>query len=92
MVVLGSLEMGVLGKTPRLIHSWGAKLMGATMWCWILWRFKHDWRDVLVCSVMLCHVNMSQICVCARIHLAIEVQFHINDQCFHIITHIFEVF
>ncbi|CAI8055176.1 hypothetical protein GBAR_LOCUS30124 [Geodia barretti] len=39
--------MGALGKTPRLVHSWGGKLMGATMWCWILWRFKHDWRDVL---------------------------------------------
>ena len=42
-------EMGAVGKAPRLVHVWGAKLMGATMWCWILWRFKHDWRDVLVC-------------------------------------------
>lgn len=40
--------MGALGRTPRLVHLWGGKLMGATMWCWILWRFKHDWRDVLV--------------------------------------------
>lgn len=33
---------------PRPIHYWGAKVMGATMWCWIFWRLKHDWRDVFV--------------------------------------------
>ena len=42
-----------LGNAPRPVHVWGAKLIGATMWCWILWRFKHDWRDVLVCMVNL---------------------------------------
>ena len=33
---------------PRRVHVWLAKIMGATMWCWILWRLKHDWRDVFV--------------------------------------------
>jgi len=33
---------------PRRVHVVLAKLCGATMWCWILWRFKHDWRDVFV--------------------------------------------
>lgn len=31
---------------PARLHVWGAKLMGATMVCWILWRLRHDWRDV----------------------------------------------
>lgn len=33
---------------PRRVHVVLAKLSGATMWCWILWRLKHDWRDVFV--------------------------------------------
>ena len=39
---------------PRPIFVWGAKIMGATMWCWIFWRLKHDWRDVFV-SLSLKH-------------------------------------
>lgn len=33
---------------PSRGHVIAAKVMGATMWCWILWRFKHDWKDVFV--------------------------------------------
>lgn len=29
-------------------HVITAKLMGATLWCWIFWRLKHDWGDVFV--------------------------------------------
>lgn len=29
-------------------HVLAAKLMGATMWCWIFWRFKHDSAEVFV--------------------------------------------
>ena len=25
-----------------------AKAIGATMWCWIFWRLKQDWRDLMV--------------------------------------------
>lgn len=25
-----------------------SRVMGATMWCWIFWRLRHDWRDVFV--------------------------------------------
>jgi hypothetical protein len=38
----------VLSKPPSAAHYYSAKVMGATMWCWILWRFKHDWKDVFV--------------------------------------------
>ena len=31
-------------------HLLAAKAMGATMWCWILWRLKHDWKDLVVCT------------------------------------------
>ena len=37
----------VLPAPPRRLVI-ASKLMGATMWCWILWRFKHDWKDVFV--------------------------------------------
>ena len=30
-------------------HLLAAKALGATMWCWILWRLKHDWKDLVVC-------------------------------------------
>ena len=33
---------------PARSHVIAAKLVGATMWCWILWRFKHDWKEVFV--------------------------------------------
>ena len=25
-----------------------AKAIGASMWCWIFWRLKQDWRDLMV--------------------------------------------
>uniref|UniRef100_A0A1X7VEN7 Uncharacterized protein n=1 Tax=Amphimedon queenslandica TaxID=400682 RepID=A0A1X7VEN7_AMPQE len=31
---------------PSRSHVLVAKGLGATMWCWIFWRFKHDWGDV----------------------------------------------
>ena len=45
------LQRSMAGIQPpiRAVHYWSAKFMGATMWCWIFWRFKHDWKDVLVC-------------------------------------------
>ena len=44
---LASMMRQVLPPARR-VHVVLAKLCGATMWCWILWRFKHDWRDVFV--------------------------------------------
>lgn len=43
----------MLGARPKAIHYWGAKFMGATLWCWIFWRLKHDWRDVIVSLAQL---------------------------------------
>ena len=31
-------------------HLLAAKFMGATLWCWIFWRLRHDWADVFVCD------------------------------------------
>lgn len=33
---------------PKKIYVFWSKLLGGTMWFWILWRFKHDWPDVVV--------------------------------------------
>merc|ERR1712189_173411 len=30
---------------PKRVHVLMAKAVGATMWFWIFWRLKHDWRD-----------------------------------------------
>lgn len=43
---------------PRPIFVWGAKIMGATMWCWIFWRLKHDWRDVFVSLIKALQLNL----------------------------------
>ena len=40
-------------RPAKRIHVIGAKIMGATLWCWIFWRLKHDWRELLVSVVTL---------------------------------------
>jgi len=40
--------MRVVFPTPPRWQINVAKLMGATMWCWIFWRLKQDWRELLV--------------------------------------------
>ena len=30
-----------------------AKAIGASMWCWIFWRLKQDWRELMVSTVLM---------------------------------------
>ncbi len=37
-----------------------AKAVGATMWFWIFWRLKHDWRDFTV-SIVKQHIPATDL-------------------------------
>jgi len=56
--------MRVVFATPARWQVNVAKLMGATMWCWIFWRFKQDWRELLVSVVSVGGDNNGILRVC----------------------------
>lgn len=33
---------------PRRAHKTAALVIGTTMWFWVFWRLKHDWRHLFV--------------------------------------------
>ncbi len=45
---------------PKRVHVLMAKAVGATMWFWIFWRLKHDWRDFTV-SIVKQHMTATDL-------------------------------
>ena len=59
-------------------HVLAAKAMGATMWCWILWRLRHDWKDLVVCvhnGVFGEYNEGLQCCMCVVYHMLTRARF-----------------
>lgn len=57
---------------PSRGYLLAAKVMGATMWCWIFWRLRHDWADVFVSFCIVYYIMMTRLILLQGHHASLE--------------------